>query len=251
MKFSSAVPVIVLLIVWQILCGAGVIPSYKLPSPVQVALGFRDLLTLGMPPGHPLHYHILYSLWRVFAGYIAAMAMAIPLGLAMGWSPRLRRLLGPILEIVRPIPPLAWIPIAILWFGIGIKSAAFIIFLGVFFPILLNTIEGVRAIDPVLVEAARTLNATDRDVFRKVLIPGAVPSIVTGMRIGVGIGWMTLVAAEFTGVRRGYGLGYMIMTARDIQRADEILAGMLVIGLIGLAIDGGLRFLEKRLIRWR
>lgn len=251
MKFSSVVPVIGLVVVWQILCGAGWIPPYKLPSPLHVALGFRDLVTVGMPPGHPLLYHILYSLWRVFLGYVAAMATAVPLGLAMGWSPRLRRLLGPILEMIRPIPPLAWIPIAILWFGIGVKSAAFIIFLGVFFPILLNTIEGVRAIDPVLIEAARTLNATDRDVFRKVLIPGAVPSIVTGMRIGVGIGWMTLVAAEFTGVRAGYGLGYMIMTARDIQRADEILAGMLVIGLIGLGIDGGLRFLEKRLIRWR
>lgn len=244
-------PVVVLLIIWQALCGLGAIPPYKLPSPIQTALGFWDLLTLGMPPGHTLIYHVLYSLWRVFAGYAAALVAAVPLGLVMGWSPRLRLMLGPILEIIRPIPPLAWIPIAILWFGIGIKSAAFIIFLGVFFPILLNTIEGVRSIDPVLVEAARMLNANDRDVFCKVLIPGAVPAIFTGMRIGVGVGWMTLVAAEFTGVRQGYGLGYMIMTARDIQRADAIMAGMLVIGLIGLAIDGALRFAENRLIRWR
>ncbi len=251
LKASNIIPVITLLAVWQGLCSVGLIPSYKLPSPIQVARGFWDLLTLGMPPGHSLIYHILYSLWRVFVGYAAAMATAIPLGIAMGWSARLRNLVGPILEILRPIPPLAWIPIAILWFGIGIQSAAFIIFLGVFFPILLNTIDGVRSIDPVLIEAARTLNATDRDVFQKVLIPGAVPAIFTGMRIGVGIGWMTLVAAEFTGVRQGYGLGYMIMTARDIQRADEIVAGMLVIGLIGLSIDGALRFLERRLIRWR
>ena len=169
LKLSNLMPVLVLLLVWQGLCSLGAIPSYKLPSPIQVALGFRDLLILGMPPGHSLIHHILYSLWRVFAGYAAAAATAIPLGLAMGWSARLRRLLGPILEIIRPIPPLAWIPIAILWFGIGIKSAAFIIFLGVFFPILLNTIDGVRSIDPVLIEAARTLNATDRDVFQKVL----------------------------------------------------------------------------------
>lgn len=251
LKLPNIFPVILLLAVWQALCSLGVIPPYKLPSPLQVINGFWDLLTLGMPPGRPLTYHILYSLWRVFAGYAAAMITAIPLGIAMGWSLRLRKLLGPILEILRPIPPLAWIPIAILWFGIGIRSAAFIIFLGVFFPILLNTIDGVRSIDPVLIEAARTLNASDRDIFRKVLIPGAVPAIFTGMRIGVGIGWMTLVAAEFTGVRQGYGLGYMIMTARDIQRADEIVAGMMVIGLIGLSIDGALRFLENRLIRWR
>ncbi|HYA92650.1 MAG TPA: ABC transporter permease [Thermodesulfobacteriota bacterium] len=154
-------------------------------------------------------------------------------------------------EVVRPIPPLAWIPIAILWFGIGIKSAAFIIFLGAFFPIFLNTISGVLSIHPILIEAALTLHAKEKDIFLKALLPGAVPSIFVGMRIGIGIGWMTLVAAEFTGVREGYGLGYMIMTARDIQRPDEILAGMLVIGVIGLLIDIGLRTVESRTIRWR
>jgi len=189
-----------------------------------------------------LFWQCLHSLYRVFLGYVFAAMLAIPLGIAMGWSEKLRMLLGPIIELLRPIPPLAWIPLSILWFGIGVKSAAFIIFLGVFFPVLLNTTDGVLGIDPVLIEAARTLNASDRDIFFKVLIPGAVPSIMTGMRIGVGIGWMTLVAAEFTGVRQGYGLGYMIMTARDIQRPDEIIAGMLVIGVIGLCIDGALRF---------
>jgi len=217
-------PIFVLILFWQCLSSLGIIPRFKLPSPVQVFLGLRDLVELGMPPGHPLHYHILHSLYRVFLGYVFAAMLAIPLGIAMGWSEKLRMLLGPIIELLRPIPPLAWIPLSILWFGIGIKSAAFIIF---------------------------TLNASDRDIFFKVLIPGAVPSIMTGMRIGVGIGWMTLVAAEFTGVKQGYGLGYMIMTARDIQRPDEIIAGMLVIGVIGLCIDGGLRLLENHLVRWR
>ncbi len=244
-------PIFVLILFWQCLSSLGIIPRFKLPSPVQVFLGLRDLVELGMPPGHPLHYHILHSLYRVFLGYVFAAMLAIPLGIAMGWSEKLRMLLSPIIELLRPIPPLAWIPLSILWFGIGIKSAAFIIFLGVFFPVLLNTTGGVLGIDPVLIEAARTLNASDRDIFFKVLIPGAVPSIMTGMRIGVGIGWMTLVAAEFTGVKQGYGLGYMIMTARDIQRPDEIIAGMLVIGVIGLCIDGGLRLLENHLVRWR
>lgn len=236
---------------WQALCLSGVIPAFKLPSPVQVLSGLRDLIVLGMPPGHPLHFHILYSLERVFWGYSIAVFIAVPLGIAMGWSAKIRDVVEPLVELVRPIPPLAWIPIAILWFGIGGKSAAFIIFLGAFFPVLLNTASGVLAIEPIFIEAARTLNASDRDIFLKVLVPGSVPSIITGMRIGIGIGWMTLVAAELTGVRQGYGLGYMIMTARDIQRPDEIVAGMLVIGILGLGIDGCLRLLEKRMVRWR
>jgi ABC-type nitrate/sulfonate/bicarbonate transport system permease component len=242
---------LLLILIWQGLSSLQVIPSYKLPSPVEIVLGFKDLLVVGVPPGHLLHNHMLYSLYRVALGYAIAALLAIPLGLLMGWSPGLLRMIRPLFELVRPIPPLAWIPIAILWFGIGIKSAAFIIFLGAFFPILLNTISGVLSIHPILIEAARTLHARERDIFQKVLLPGAVPSIFVGMRIGVGIGWMTLVAAEFTGVKEGYGLGYMIMTARDIQRPDEILAGMLVIGVIGLLIDIGLRAIESRMIRWR
>jgi len=242
---------LLLILIWQGLSSLQVIPSYKLPSPVEIVLGFKDLLVVGVPPGHLLHNHMLYSLYRVALGYAIAALLAIPLGLLMGWSPGLLRMIRPLFELVRPIPPLAWIPIAILWFGIGIKSAAFIIFLGAFFPILLNTISGVLSIHPILIEAARTLHARERDIFLKVLLPGAVPSIFVGMRIGVGIGWMTLVAAEFTGVKEGYGLGYMIMTARDIQRPDEILAGMLVIGVIGLLIDIGLRAIESKTVKWQ
>jgi NitT/TauT family transport system permease protein len=242
---------LLLILIWQGLTSIKVIPSYKLPSPVEIVLGFRDLLIIGVPPGHLLHNHILYSLYRVALGYAVAALLAIPLGLLMGWSTGLLRMIRPLFELVRPIPPLAWIPIAILWFGIGIKSAAFIIFLGAFFPILLNTISGVLSIHPILIEAARTLHAKEKDIFLKVLFPGAVPSIFVGMRIGIGIGWMTLVAAEFTGVKEGYGLGYMIMTARDIQRPDEILSGMLVIGVMGLLIDVGLRAIESRTIKWQ
>jgi ABC-type nitrate/sulfonate/bicarbonate transport system permease component len=242
---------LLLILIWQGLSSIQVIPSYKLPSPVEIVLGFKDLLIIGVPPGNLLHNHMLYSLYRVFLGYAIAALLAIPLGLLMGWSPGFLRITRPLFEVVRPIPPLAWIPIAILWFGIGIKSAAFIIFLGAFFPILLNTISGVLTIPPILIEAARTLHAKEKDIFLKVLLPGAVPSIFVGMRIGIGIGWMTLVAAEFTGVKEGYGLGYMIMTARDIQRPDEILAGMLVIGVIGLLIDIGLRATESKTIKWQ
>jgi ABC-type nitrate/sulfonate/bicarbonate transport system permease component len=240
-----------LLLVWQGLSLAQVIPSHLLPSPIRILLGLKDLMVIGMPPGHVLPYHILYSLYRVALGFGLAALVGIPLGLLMGGSPRLRQIISPLIELTRPIPPLAWIPIAILWFGIGMKSAAFIIFLGAFFPILINTISGVTSINPMYFEAARTLRAEPKHLFFKVLLPGATPSIFVGMRIGVGIGWMTLVAAEFTGVKSGYGLGYMIMTARDIQRPDEILAGMLVIGVIGVLINGALRAYESRIVRWQ
>ena len=251
MRFEKYLLPLLLVLLWQGLSLLEVIPDNLLPSPVRIFGGLKDLLVVGMPPEHLLHDHIRYSLYRVALGFLAAALVAIPMGLIMGWSARLRNMISPVIEIVRPIPPLAWIPIAILWFGIGIKSAAFIIFLGAFFPILLNTISGVVSINPVFFEAARTLNARGRDMFLKVLLPGSIPSIFVGMRIGVGIGWMTLVAAEFTGVREGFGLGYMIMTARDIQRPDEILAGMMVIGLIGLLINGALRFCESKIIRWQ
>jgi ABC-type nitrate/sulfonate/bicarbonate transport system permease component len=251
MRFDRYILLLILFIVWQGLCSLQLIPIHLLPSPLKILSGLKDLLVIGMPPGHLLPKHILYSLYRVFLGFLGAAVLGIPMGLLMGWSARFRRIVNPLLELVRPIPPLAWIPIAILWFGIGMKSAAFIIFLGVFFPIVLNTVSGVLAINPIYFEAAKTLNAKKKDVFFKVLIPGSIPSIFVGMRIGVGIGWMTLVAAEFTGVKSGYGLGYMIMTARDIQRPDEIMAGMLVIGLIGFLINGGLKRSEKKFVKWR
>ena len=251
MRFDRYILILILFVLWQALCSLKVIPTHLLPSPVNILLGLKDLLVIGMPPGHLLPNHILHSLYRVGLGFFAAALLGIPVGLLMGGSSRLRRIVNPLVELIRPIPPLAWIPIAILWFGIGMKSAAFIIFLGAFFPIVLNTVSGVLAIDPIYFEVARTLNAKKKDVFFKVLIPGAIPSIFVGMRIGVGIGWMTLVAAEFTGVRTGYGLGYMIMTARDIQRPDEIVAGMLVIGLIGYLINDALRACERKFVKWR
>jgi ABC-type nitrate/sulfonate/bicarbonate transport system permease component len=208
--------------------------------------GLGALLTTGMPPGRLLHNHILYSLYRVAWGFSIACALGIPLGLLMGWFPLFHRLLSPIVELIRPIPPLAWIPIAIVWLGIGMRSAAFIIFLGAFFPVLLSTASGVLSVSPILIDAARTLNAKQKDIFLKVLVPGSLPSIFVGLRVGMGVAWMTLVAAEFSGVKEGYGLGFMIMTARDIQRPDQIVAGMLVIGVIGLIVDWLFRAWEAR-----
>jgi NitT/TauT family transport system permease protein len=245
------IPVLGAVAVWQLLSSFGVFPENRLPSPLQIIRGLTELLSHGLPPGFGLIGHCVASLKRVLCGVAAATITALPFGIVMGYSPRMRNYLTPFVEMLRPIPPLAWVPIAILWFGIGDQSASFIIFLGAFFPILLNTVGGVLSISRRLIESSIILGATKTDLFRKVLFPGALPSIITGIRISLGIGWMTLVAAEFTGVRSGYGLGYMIMTARDIQRPDQIMAGMAVIGLIGYAMDLVIRTAEARLLRWR
>jgi ABC-type nitrate/sulfonate/bicarbonate transport system permease component len=243
--------VIVIFSIWQLLAYFSIIPDHKIPSPWETILGVKALAFVGLPSGYTLFTHIAESLYRVIYGFSIAIVIAVPLGIVMGWSKVLRELLNPLVEIIRPIPPLAWIPIAIFWFGIGIKSAAFIIFLGAFFPILLSTVSGVLSVDPILIEASRTLGARQRDIYTKILIPGATPSIYTGLRIGMGVAWMTLIAAEFTGVKSGYGLGYMIMVARDIQRPDYILAGMMVIGITGYTLDTCLRTLERMMLRWK
>lgn len=245
------VPLLGLIACWQVLAALEVLPARKVPAPIDVLTGVVELARVGLPAGNTLALHSLYSVVRVACGFAVALCVAVPLGIVLGWSRRLRAMSTPVIEILRPIPPLAWIPLAILWFGIGLQSATFIIFLGCFFPILLNTVSGVQSVDSVLIDAARSLGAGDRQIFCKVLIPAATPATMTGMRVGLGIGWMTLVAAEFTGVRSGYGLGYLIMTARDIQRPDLVIAGMIVIGLIGFLLDALLRCMEQRLLRWR
>ena len=244
-------PVLGVIVIWQIMSSSGVIPANRLPSPVAILRGFTELCAGGLPPGYTLAGHCAGSLKRVLSGVAIAVLTALPLGMGMGYWARARDFFTPFVEMIRPIPPLAWVPIAILWFGIGDRSALFIIFLGAFFPILLNTISGVLSINKRLIESSMILGARKATLFTKVLAPGAMPSIITGIRIALGIGWMTLVAAEFTGVRSGYGLGYMIMTARDIQRPDQIIAGMAVIGLIGFGMDMVIRKIEDTILRWR
>ena len=154
--------------------------------------------------------------------------------------------MNPIVELLRPIPPLAWIPLSILWFGLGDGQNEFIIFLGMFFPILINTIMG--NIEPNLVRAARSLGASERRVLTRIVLKGALPQIVTGIRIALGFGWMALVAAELVGANSG--LGFLINDARSMLRTDIITVGMLTIGIVGLAIDAGIRALTRRTLPW-
>jgi ABC-type nitrate/sulfonate/bicarbonate transport system permease component len=240
-----------ILVLWESACRlTGVAPSL-LPPPSAVVRALGELVTVGMPPGRVLPEHAWHSLVRVFAGVGLAVLLGVPFGLALGASAKLRSLIAPLVDFLRPIPPLAWIPLAILWFGLGLAAAAYLIFLGAFFPVVLATCAGVRGVDSLCVDAVRLLGANRLGIWRTVLLPGAMPSILTGIRVGMGIGWMTLVAAEFTAVRSGYGLGYMIMSARDLQRTDEVVAGMAAIGLIGLCIEWLMGRFSARALRWQ
>lgn len=204
------------------------------------------------------------SLIRVMLGFVFAAVVAIPLGLAMGYFQAVNRLVDSTVEMLRPIPPLAWVPLILAWLGIrsfvdwlpfletspiwsGIQfSTVLIIFIGAFFPILLNTIQGVRRIPREYIESARTLGARGWSLLAKVIIPASLPLVVTGLRIGLGIGWMCLVAAEMM-PGSSAGLGYLIWYAYELLRADIIVAGMVTIGVIGFCMDKGFRQLEARL----
>jgi len=192
----------------------------------------------------------LVSIKRVLSGFIIAGIVGIPLGIFMGYFSTVMDLFDTVIELLRPIPPLAWVPLALAWFGIGETSMLFIIFIGAFFPILINTIAGVKGVPKILIETAQTLGAREKDILLKVIIPASSPSILTGLRIGVGIAWMCVVAAEML-PGSSAGLGYLIMYAYSLSRMDVVIASMIVIGTIGLTLDRGLRYIEDRYFRWR
>lgn len=230
------------LIVWEFVSvyGTRINPNLNvmLPAPTTVISAAAELLHR-----HVLFTHIFASLYRVLLAVGVATALGVPLGLAMGWSPRFRRAVDPLLEFIRPIPPLAWIPLSILWFGIGDAQIVYIIFLAAFFPVVLNSMAGARDVDAYLVRAGLSLGARGGELFRTVVLPAALPQIFTGIRVGLGIGWMALVAGEL--IAAPSGLGYMINNARTLFRSDYILLGMVLIGVLGLILD----FLMRHIIR--
>lgn len=211
-----------------------------LPPPGLAAREFWVLVESG-----ELFVHTGVSLARVFSAWFLAGAIAIPLGLAMGWSRGFERIVDPVIELFRPISPLAWIPLAILWFGIGEAGKIFVVCVGTFFPTLISTVAGVKRIDPVLVHAGQVLGCTDQaSLFRKVIFPAALPAIVVGLRISFGTGWAAIIAAELVAARSG--LGYLIANGMEILRADKVLVGMAMIGILGVCFDALFRFLHRR-----
>ena len=245
MNFLSPLALIVVLVAvwWVTVVASGTI---IFPTPWDVVLGTLELARLGS-----LWDHIASSLFRVGAGYLLAAAVAIPLGLLMGWFEGVFATLNPLIQILRPISPIAWIPLAILWFGVGNVSPIFLIFLASVFPIIVETAAGVHSIERQYIRAAQNFGVSGLALFRQVVIPASLPHIITGMRISLGVAWLVVVAAEMIALRSG--LGYLIIDSRNAgNRYDLVVAGMVIIGLTGLLLDILMRQLEKlKGVRWR
>ena len=220
--------------------------SVIFPTPWQVVTGTVELIKDGT-----LWMHIGASLMRVGVGFALAVLVAVPLGLWLGWVKWAFVTLNPLFQILRPISPIAWIPIAILWFGVGNASPIYLIFISSVFPMIVQTTAGVHTIERRYLRAAENFGVSRYTLFRQVVIPAALPQIIVGMRIGLGVAWLVVVAAEMIALRSG--LGYLIIDSRNAgNRYDLVIAGMIIIGLIGLMLDGVMRLLEGlKSVRWR
>lgn len=212
-----------------------------LPPPSAVVSAFLALLQSGV-----IQTDIAASLMRILAGFAIAASVGIFLGAAMGFWPLAGRLFDPLVEFLRPIPPMAWIPLALLWFGISDEQNIFIIFLGAFYPIVLNTYAGVRNVDRTMIWAAQTLGGKRVQILWEIVLPGALPVILTGLRIGLGVGWMALVAAELVGANSG--LAFLIEDSRSLLFTERVLLGMALIGILGFCMDQLMRLAQRRLV---
>lgn len=222
-----------------------------IPPPSDVALALWDLAFGGINDdaySKTLHIHLLASLSRVYGGFGIALSVALPLGLLIGRIALIRRVLDPTLQVLRPIPVTAWLPLAMIMFGLGPRSAFFLVCLGAFYPILINTIFGVRTVDQRLFEAASMLGCQGTAQFFRVVLPASLPAIFTGLRLGLGFAWVVIVVGEMTGVQTG--LGAIIMEARQLSRTEIVICGMVVIGVAGFISDRIVVVLGKRLLRW-
>lgn len=237
--------ILALIGLWQ-LAAVSIDDTLILPSFVQVVYALTKSWQAILMEDLPV------SLVHFGLGMLGGLLIALPVGMLMGWFRAADRVMDPIVEIVRPIPPLAWIPFAIVWFGLTDQAAGFIIFVGAVFPILINTYVGFRSLPRVYVESAKVLGATkDRDLIRYIAFPFALPSIAGGIRIAMGIAWMCLVAAEEFGVSTS-GLGYKIWSYYYLHEMDYVLLYMIVLGLLGLLIDRSFRYVvEERMLKWR
>ena len=232
---------VAIIIFWYVITGGlQLVKPYVLPSPVDVLYSAINIIESGK-----LVKNTIDTLFKVFCGLILASVVAIPLGIILGWYQTLEDLASFVISVLRPIPPVAWIPFSILWFGIGTVPAVFIIFMGCVFPILVYTIDGVKRTDKVLIESAQTLGANDWNVLKKVILPSTIPYIVSGLKVGVGIALMCTISAEMIG--SSSGLGYMILTATNLFDTGTTVVGMLVIGLIGLILDYVFGLAQKRI----
>ncbi|RLE48524.1 MAG: ABC transporter permease [Candidatus Methanomethylicota archaeon] len=231
------------LVIWEGVVRLRLLPTYALPAPTDVLRALYIHVSSGV-----LLTATYHSLVHLTLGFAAATLIAIPLGMLSGWFRRVELSIDPIIELFRPIPPIAWIPFALLFFATFLEASVFIIFIGGFFPIFTNTYFGFKNVPKSLVEVAASMGARQHDLLLKVAFGAALPSILTGLRVGLGVAWMCVVAAEMFGAP---GLGYMIMEMRYLHDIAAVAAYMLVIGVLGFAFERLIRFAESKLLKWR
>lgn len=241
---APAALIALLIVLWWAVVTASASPI--IPTPWQVVMGLVELAREGV-----LVQHVGASLFRVAVGYLLAVALAVPLGLGMGRFSGVFSAVNPLIQLLRPISPIAWIPLAILWFGVGNLSPIFLIFLASFFPMVVYTTAGVHTIDRQYVRASQNFGVSGLKLLRLVILPGALPQIIVGMRISIGVAWLVVVAAEM--IALSAGLGFLIMDSRNAgNRYDLVVAGMVLIGVIGLILDSIMRRLERlKAVQWR
>lgn len=245
----SVTGVLGFLLIWQMSVAAGVVNQKYLASPMQVLNLFVVKLTDASPDGNTLGVNILASLQVSLTGFILAVGIGIPLGLLMGWYRGFDRLMRPIFEIVRPIPPVSWIPLTIVWLGIGLQAKAFIVFFSAFVPCVINSYTGIRQTRPVLINVARTCGASNFTVFLRIGVPSSLTMVFAGIKVALGNAWSTLVAAEM--LAASSGLGYMILMGRQFARPDIIILGIVVIGVIGVLFTALLNIVENKVLGWK
>lgn len=244
----SLASVATLIVLWWWVAAQMWISPLFLPPPAQV---LSKLISISGAQGFmdaTLWQHLTASLLRILTALCAAVLIGIPVGIAMGLSPTVRGILDPLIELYRPVPPLAYLPLMVIWFGIGETSKILLIYLAIFAPVAMSTMAGVRSAQQVRIRAARALGATRAQVVWYVILPGALPEILTGFRIGLGVGWSTLVAAELIAATRG--LGFMVQSAGEFLATDVVIAGIGVIAVVAFCLELGLRALQRRLTPW-
>ena len=246
--FISLLTALVLVALWFLVTESGWVKPLFLPSPLAVWDKFMLALTEGVS-NSTLTQHTLASLTRVFGAFLLALVTAVPIGILMGVNRIVRGLFDPIIEFYRPLPPLAYLPLVIIWLGIGEFPKVFLIYLAIFAPIAIAARAGVRSVSTEQIHAAYAMGATRGQVIGQVIMKAALPEIFTGMRIGIGVGWTTLVAAEMVAANRG--LGFMVLNAAENLESDTVIMGIFIIGIFAFAFDLLIRYLEKVLIPWK
>jgi NitT/TauT family transport system permease protein len=246
--YLKLIPILFILLIWQI-ASVLINNAFILPQPLSVAAVLSNPTADILGSGSIFDNAIL-SIWRVVLGFGLAVLCAVPVGIIIGRYRLIEELVNPVIQLFRPIPPLAWVPLALAWFKIGLASIVFIIFIGSFFPILINTIDGVRRVNRTWIETAAIYGAKGWKLLAYVILPASAPIIWTGLRVGFGVAWMCVVAAEMLPGTTS-GIGYLIMYSYNWGQVQVIIAGMIVIGVIGIGVDVVFRAVEKRKFQWQ